>query len=139
MALRRHTFCNVRLVRGEATASWMELRRRKSEVYSQLCPAPTEARLDPSACQHTGRALLPAAHLPCCSAEGCSQRRALAEQLWAPPEPQGFHSSSTACRPGGVWGLLVTRTATDVLTLPFSARDSPPPPNTNFLSIVTYV
>lgn len=50
---------------------------------------------------------------------------ALGEQLWAPPQPQGFHSSSTACRAGGIWELLVTRTATDVLTLPFSVWDSP--------------
>lgn len=77
-------------------------------------------------------------HLPCCSVEGCSQRRALGEQLWAPPQPQGVHSSSTACRAGGFGELLVTRTATDVLTLPFSVSDSPPPPNTNFLSILTY-
>lgn len=130
MALHCHTFCNVRSVRGEATASWIELRRRKSGFYSQFCLAAADVWLNLPAHQCPWRASPMAA---CPAAQHCCCHWRM---LWESghghlQEPQGSHSSSTGCRAGAIWGLLGTRTAIDGLTLP--------PPNTHFLSILACV
>jgi len=52
VALHHHTFCNVRLLRGEPVAVRIELRHRKTGFYSWPCLAPTDTQLSPPDSPH---------------------------------------------------------------------------------------
>lgn len=119
VALHHHTFCNVRLLRGEAMAVWIELRHRKTGFYSWPCLASTDTQLSPPDSPHW-----------CCSRWELQDRG-----LQSP----GAKPSSSLDAEERHQGLLVTKMATEGSTLPFSVCDSLPPSYIHFLSLLTCV
>lgn len=98
---------------------WIELRHRKTGFYSWPCLAPTDTQLSVADSPHW-----------CCS------RRELQDRGLQSPDVKALSSLDAEQRH---WGLLVTKMATEGLTMPLSVWDSLPPSYIHFLSILTCV